>query len=68
MAMAKVWYTPVRFMITEEGDVEDIAIAITAEDAAGNTGTASVTMVTLDNTDPMITDASIDMTVRHEGW
>ena len=46
-------------MVTAEGDVADIAIAITAADAAGNTGTASVT-VTLDNTDPVIT-AEIDM-------
>ena len=44
--------------VTEEGDAEDIAIAITATDAAGNTGTASVTMVTLDNTAPVISDAS----------
>ena len=49
--------------VTEEGDVEDIAIAITAEDAAGNMGTASVAMVTLDNTatDPVITAPSVDM-------
>ena len=65
MAMAKVWYTPVR-SVTEEGDVEDIVIAITAADAAGNTGTASVTMVTLDNTDPVIT--AIDRYVgSHDG-
>ena len=50
-----------KVMITEEGDVEDIAIEITAADAAGNTDTASVTMVTLDNTDPVITGESIDM-------
>ena len=53
--------------ITEEGDVEDIVIAITAADAAGNTGTASVTMVTLDNTDPVITEPLIDMSAVMTG-
>jgi hypothetical protein len=57
-----------KVMVTEEGDVEDIAIAITAEDDAGNTGTASdaagnaaeaaTVMVTLDNTAPVITAPS----------
>ena len=62
-----VYEGTVPVMITEEGDVEDIAIAITAEDAAGNTGTASVTMVTLDNTDPVITEESIDMSAVMAG-
>ena len=44
-------------MVTADGDVADIAIEITAEDDAGNTGTASV-MVTLDNTKPEVTDVS----------
>ena len=44
-------------MVTADGDAANIAIAITAEDAAGNTGTASV-MVTLDNTAPEVTDVS----------
>ena len=48
-------------MITEEGDAADIAIEITAEDAAGNTGTAFVAMVTLDNMPPTIS-ASVDKT------
>ena len=48
-----------KVIVTAEGDVEDIAIEITAADAAGNTGTASV-MVTLDNTAPEVT-AEIDM-------
>ena len=49
-------------MVTEEGDVEDIAIAITAVDDAGNMAEPkSVTMVTLDNTAPVITGESIDM-------
>ena len=48
-------------MITEEGDVEDIAIAITAEDAAGNTAEPASVTVTLDNTDPVITEPLIDM-------
>ena len=47
-------------MVTADGDAADIAIAITAADAAGNTGTASVT-VTLDNTKPEVTGESIDM-------
>ena len=47
-------------MVTADGDAADIAIAITAADAAGNTGTASVT-VTLDNTAPEVTGESIDM-------
>jgi tRNA threonylcarbamoyladenosine modification (KEOPS) complex Pcc1 subunit len=48
-------------MVTEEGDAEDIVIKIDAEDAAGNMGTASVTMVKLDNTAPVITAPSADM-------
>ena len=48
-------------MVTEDGDAADIAIEITAKDAAGNTGTASVTMVTLDNMPPTIS-ASVDKT------
>ena len=45
--------------VTADDDVADIAIEITAEDAAGNTGTASV-MVTLDNTMPEVTAVSAD--------
>ena len=47
-------------MVTADGDAADIAIEITAADAAGNMGTASV-MVTLDNTAPEVTGESIDM-------
>jgi hypothetical protein len=47
-------------MVTADGDAADIAIAITAADAAGNMGMASV-MVTLDNTAPEVTGESIDM-------
>ena len=61
MAKAKVWYTTGKVMVTEDGDAADIAIEITAEDAAGNTGTASVVMVTLDNMPPTIS-ASVDKT------
>jgi DNA-binding protein YbaB len=52
-------------MVTAEGDVADIAIEITAEDAAGNTGTGSVT-VALDGTAPVIT-AEIDMSAVMTG-
>ena len=44
--------------VTAEGDGADMEIGITATDAAGNMGTASITMVTLDNTAPVISDAS----------
>ena len=46
-------------MVTADGDAADIAIEITAADAAGNMGMASV-MVTLDNTIPEVTAVSPD--------
>jgi hypothetical protein len=49
-----------RYHRTGTGSVT-VALDGTAADAAGNTGTASVTMVTLDNTDPVITGEAIDM-------
>jgi hypothetical protein len=51
--------------VTAAEEVADIAIEITAEDAAGNTGTGSVT-VALDGTAPVIT-AEIDMSAVMTG-
>ena len=39
----------------------EVTITITASDAAGNEAVAATVMVTLDNTDPVITEQSIDM-------
>ena len=39
----------------------EVTITITASDAAGNEAVAATVMVTLDNTEPVITEQSIDM-------
>ena len=48
-------------MVTAAEEVADIEIAITAEDAAGNMAEPKSVMVTIDNTAPVITGESIDM-------